>query len=102
DRPADHHLHDHRRQPGRIRRLPHRLRLLSYELTTPPEPVTPRNPPADEGVRPALQGAGLVINPSGERIMLRLNPAGQCGFIEHATGAPLTAHLAALLTGAIR
>jgi glutathione synthase/RimK-type ligase-like ATP-grasp enzyme len=75
---------------------------LSYELITPPEPVT-------RGIRRLMQEFGLlygaldfVINPSDEWIMLELNPAGRYGFIEHATGAPLTAQLADLLTGTAR
>jgi D-alanine-D-alanine ligase-like ATP-grasp enzyme len=73
---------------------------LSYELITPPGSVT-------AGIRHLVSHFGLayaaldfVITPSGEWFMLELNPAGQYGFIEHATHAPLTAQLADLLTGA--
>jgi D-alanine-D-alanine ligase-like ATP-grasp enzyme len=41
----------------------------------------------------------FVITPDGEWVFLEINPTGQYGFIEHATGAPLTAQLADLLTG---
>ena len=54
-----------------------------------------------------LDGFGLVyaaldfvITPSGEWVLLELNPTGQYGFVEDATGAPLTAQLADLFTGA--
>lgn len=72
---------------------------LSYELITPPDDVA-------KGIRRLMTAFGLVyaawdfvITPSGEWVMLEVNPAGQYGFIEHATGVPLTAHLADLLTG---
>lgn len=42
----------------------------------------------------------FVITPDGEWLFLEINPTGQYGFIEHATGAALTAQLADLLTGA--
>jgi D-alanine-D-alanine ligase-like ATP-grasp enzyme len=42
----------------------------------------------------------FVITPSEEWVLLEINPTGQYGFIEHATGAPLSAQLADLLTGA--
>ena len=41
----------------------------------------------------------FVITPSGGWVFLEINPTGQYGFIEHATGAPLTAQLADLLAG---
>ncbi|MGI9002015.1 MAG: ATP-grasp ribosomal peptide maturase [Pseudonocardia sp.] len=73
---------------------------LSYELIIPPEDVT-------QGIRLLMDGFGLVygaldfvITPSGEWVLLEVNPTGQYGFIEDATGAPLTAQLADLLTGA--
>lgn len=72
---------------------------LSYELVTPPEQVI-------KGIRLLMDGFGLtygaldfVITPSGEWVLLELNPAGQYGFIENATRAPLTGQLADLLTG---
>ncbi|MGH3932429.1 MAG: hypothetical protein ACRDTF_20915 [Pseudonocardiaceae bacterium] len=73
---------------------------LSYELITPPEHVAQR-------IRLVMNRFGLVygaldfvITPSGEWVLLEINPTGQYGFIEDATGAPLTAQLADLLTGA--
>jgi glutathione synthase/RimK-type ligase-like ATP-grasp enzyme len=73
---------------------------LTYELVDPPERVT-------TGIRALMSGFGLVfgaldfvITPDGEWVFLEINPTGQYGFIEHATGAPLTAQLADLLTGA--
>jgi hypothetical protein len=41
----------------------------------------------------------FVITPSGEWVLLEINPTGQYGFVENATGAPLTAQLADLLAG---
>jgi hypothetical protein len=73
---------------------------LSYELVDPPERVT-------TGIRALMSGFGLVfgaldfvITPAGEWVFLEINPTGQYGFIEHATGAALTAQLADVLTGA--
>jgi ATP-grasp ribosomal peptide maturase len=73
---------------------------LRYELVDPPERVS-------TGIRALMSGFGLVfgaldfvITPAGEWVFLEINPTGQYGFIEHATGAPLTAQLADLLTGA--
>jgi len=72
---------------------------VSYELVTPPEQVT-------TGIRQLMVSFGLVygaldfvLTPDGEWVFLEVNPRGQYGFIEHATGAPLTAQLADLLTG---
>ncbi len=73
---------------------------LSYELVDPPEQVA-------TGIRLLMDGFGLVfgaldfvITPSGEWVLLEINPTGQYGFIEHAIGVPLTTQLADLLTGA--
>jgi ATP-grasp ribosomal peptide maturase len=73
---------------------------LSYELVDPPEQVS-------TGIRLLMSGLGLVfgaldfvITPDGEWVFLEINPTGQYGFIEHVTGASLTAQLAELLTGA--
>ncbi|MBV9139724.1 MAG: ATP-grasp ribosomal peptide maturase [Pseudonocardiales bacterium] len=72
---------------------------LRYELVDPPEQVI-------AGIRLLMAGFGLafgaldfVITPSGGWVFLEINPTGQYGFIEHATGAPLTAQLADLLAG---
>lgn len=40
-----------------------------------------------------------MITPDGQWVFLEINPTGQHGFIEHSTGAPLTAQLADLLSG---
>lgn len=73
---------------------------LSYELVEPPGAVA-------AGVRALLKGFGLVygaldfvITPEGEWVFLEINPAGQYGYIEQHTGAPLTEQLANLLAGA--
>ncbi len=73
---------------------------LSYDLVDPPEQVT-------AGIKLLMDSFGLVygaldfvITPDGEWVFLEINPAGQYGFIEHATGAPLTAQLADLLARA--
>lgn len=75
---------------------------LSYELVVPPEPVA-------QGIRRLMDGFGLVygaldfvITPADEWVLLEINPTGQYGFIENATGAPLTAQLADLLTAGAR
>ncbi|MFD1147964.1 ATP-grasp ribosomal peptide maturase [Saccharothrix hoggarensis] len=75
---------------------------LSYEPITPPVAVV-------EGIRALMADFGLayaaldfVLTPSGEWVLLEINPNGQYGFVEHAIGAPLTAQLADLLTGAAR
>lgn len=73
---------------------------VSYELITPPEQVT-------TGIQRLVDSFGLVygaldfvITPDGEWVFLEFTDrAGQYGFIEQATGAPLTAQLADLLTG---
>jgi ATP-grasp ribosomal peptide maturase len=73
---------------------------LRYELVKPPEHVI-------SGIRRLMDSFGLlygaldfVITPGDEWVFLEINPSGQYGFIEHATGAPLTAQLADLLTEA--
>ncbi|MGQ0480414.1 MAG: MvdC/MvdD family ATP grasp protein [Pseudonocardia sp.] len=73
---------------------------LSYELVNPPDTVT-------ASVRELMAGLGLcyaaldfVITPDDDWVFLELNPAGQYGWIEEQTGAPLTEYLAELLTGA--
>ncbi|MEU7524269.1 ATP-grasp ribosomal peptide maturase [Saccharothrix sp. NPDC042600] len=75
-------------------------RALSFDLVeAPPDVLT--------GIRELMKEFGLlygaldfVITPSGDWVLLEINPTGQYGFIEGATGAPLTAQLADLLTGA--
>ncbi|QUQ66678.1 ATP-grasp ribosomal peptide maturase [Kutzneria sp. CA-103260] len=70
---------------------------LSYALETPPPNVV-------AGIRLLMAELGLVygaldfvITPSGEWVLLEINPTGQYGFVENATDAPLTAQLADLL-----
>lgn len=73
---------------------------LSYALETPPADVVAatRILMAELGL---IYGAlDFVITPSGEWVLLEINPTGQYGFVENATGAPLTAQLADLLVGA--
>jgi ATP-grasp ribosomal peptide maturase len=41
----------------------------------------------------------MIVTPEGEYVFLELNPNGQCGWIEQATGMPLFRTLALLLTG---
>ncbi|MGH3718974.1 MAG: MvdC/MvdD family ATP grasp protein [Pseudonocardiaceae bacterium] len=68
---------------------------LRYELVDPPEQII-------AGIRLLMVFGALdfVITPADEWVLLEINPTGQYGFIEHATGAPLSAQLADLLTGA--
>ncbi|WP_232240734.1 hypothetical protein [Kutzneria sp. 744] len=75
---------------------------LSYAPVTPPAEVVSatRLLMAEFGL---VYGAlDFVITPSGEWVLLEINPTGQYGFVENATGAPLTAQLADLLAGAGR
>jgi hypothetical protein len=73
---------------------------LTYELVEPPSEVV-------AGVRALMASFELVysaldfvLTPDGEWVFLEVNPAGQYGYIEHHTGAPLTDQLADLLAGA--
>ncbi len=70
---------------------------LTYELIEPPQHVA-------DGVRTLMARLGLVyaaldfvIDPTGEWTLLEINAGGQYGWLESATGAPLTAVLADLL-----
>jgi len=70
---------------------------LSYDLVDPPTDVL-------AGVRELMRALGLrygalnfVITPDGEWTFLEVNAGGQYGWIEDATGAPLTEQLADLL-----
>lgn len=72
---------------------------LRYEVVSPPDAV-------HTGVRALMRRLGLaygaldfVVTPEGEWVFLEINPAGQYGWIETATGVPLTEHLADWLTG---
>lgn len=40
----------------------------------------------------------MIVTPTDEYVFLELNPNGQCGWIEQATGMPLFHTLALLLT----
>ncbi|MFI1584492.1 ATP-dependent carboxylate-amine ligase [Embleya sp. NPDC020630] len=67
---------------------------LSYKVCDPPPAVI-------RGVLAMLDTLGLphgafdfVITPAGEWVMLELNPSGQYGFVEQATGLPITAVIA--------
>ena len=71
---------------------------LSYELVEPPVDVV-------VGVRRMMADMNLVygaldfvVQPDGVWTFLEINAGGQFGFIEDATGAPLTDQLADLLT----
>jgi ATP-grasp ribosomal peptide maturase len=73
---------------------------LSYRLIAPREDVV-------TGIRQLMHQLGLlyaaldfVITPDGDWVFLEINPSGQYGWIEAATGAPLTSQLADLLSGA--
>jgi glutathione synthase/RimK-type ligase-like ATP-grasp enzyme len=66
------------------------------------------DPPADvaAGVRRLLDRLGLpygafdfVVTPQGQWVFLEVNPSGQYGFIEVATGLPITAAIADYLEG---
>ncbi|MGH3586219.1 MAG: ATP-grasp ribosomal peptide maturase [Pseudonocardia sp.] len=70
---------------------------LTYELVEPPDSVA-------AGVRRLMARMGLVygaldfvVTPDGDWVFLEINAGGQYGFIEDATGAPLTEQLADLL-----
>ncbi|WP_019852796.1 MvdC/MvdD family ATP grasp protein [Actinopolyspora mortivallis] len=71
---------------------------LRYELIDPPHQVA-------EGVRALMRRFGLryaaldfVITPDEKWIFLEINPGGQYGWLEAATGAAITDQLAELLT----
>ncbi|SFE54353.1 ATP-grasp ribosomal peptide maturase, SAV_5884 family [Actinopolyspora alba] len=74
------------------------ISALHYELIDPPQQVT-------EGVRALMRHFGLhygaldfVITPDEQWIFLEINPGGQYGWLEAATGAAITDQLAELLT----
>ncbi|MEW2507598.1 ATP-grasp ribosomal peptide maturase [Amycolatopsis sp. NPDC047767] len=74
---------------------------LRYELVTPPAAV-------ESGIRNLMKELGLVygaidfvVSPTGEWVFLEVNAAGQYGWLEDHTGAPLTDQLADLLAGGI-
>jgi ATP-grasp ribosomal peptide maturase len=70
---------------------------LTYKLIEPPDEIA-------AGVHRLMERMGLVygaldfvVTPDEEWIFLEINAGGQYGFIEDATGAPLTQQLADLL-----
>lgn len=70
---------------------------LTYELIEPPDDVA-------TGVRQLMARMGLVygaldfvVTPDDEWLFLEINAGGQFGFVEDATGAPMTEQLASLL-----
>ncbi|WP_406277267.1 ATP-grasp ribosomal peptide maturase [Embleya sp. NBC_00896] len=72
---------------------------LTYKICDPPPEVT-------RGVLAVLDRLGLpygafdfVVTPTGEWVMLEVNPSGQYGFVEQATGLPITAAIADYLEG---
>lgn len=72
---------------------------LRYELVEPPEPVA-------IAVRRLMKELGLtygaldfVVSPDDSWTFLEVNAGGQYGWLEDATGAPITAQLADLLAG---
>lgn len=46
--------------------------------------------------------ADLILTPDGEYVFLESNPAGEWGWVEEATGLPISSHLAAALAGTRR
>ncbi|WP_190812667.1 ATP-grasp ribosomal peptide maturase [Saccharopolyspora pogona] len=71
---------------------------LTYDVIEPPAAVS-------KGIHSLMRAFGLVygaldfvVTPSGEWVFLEINPGGQYGWIEAATGVPLTSVLADLLT----
>lgn len=72
---------------------------LTYRVCSPPADVT-------AGVHRVLDRLGLpygafdfVVTPSGEWTFLEVNPNGQYGFVEQATGLPITAAVCDHLEG---
>ncbi|MER7751499.1 hypothetical protein [Kitasatospora sp. NPDC097643] len=72
---------------------------LSYQVCEPPVAVA-------QGARRMIGQLGLpygafdfVVSPSGEWTFLEVNPNGQYGFIEQATGLPITAAICDYLEG---
>ncbi|MDY0811876.1 ATP-grasp ribosomal peptide maturase [Kitasatospora purpeofusca] len=72
---------------------------LDYRVCEPPRAVA-------AGVHRVLEQLGLpygafdfVVTPSGEWVFLEVNPNGQYGFVEQATGLPITAAICDYLEG---
>jgi len=70
--------------------LPHRVHRL-------PRPVRARCLALARALGLVYCALDLVVTPEGEYVFLEANPAGQYGWIEHATGLPITRALAGLL-----
>jgi hypothetical protein len=71
---------------------------LTYEVIEPPDTVR-------HGITALMRRPGLVygaldfvITPGGDWIFLEINAGGQFGWLEDATGIPVTAALADILT----
>ncbi|MBV9730185.1 MAG: ATP-grasp ribosomal peptide maturase [Pseudonocardiales bacterium] len=71
---------------------------LTYELIEPPGHVA-------HGIRALMRSFGLmygaldfIVSPDGEWVFLEVNAGGQYGWLEAATGVPLTGYLADVLT----
>jgi len=73
---------------------------LSYDLVDPPAQVTSEIKLLMDSFGLVYGALDFVITLDGGWVFLEINPAGQYGFIEHATGAPLSVQLADLLTEA--
>ncbi|MER7703729.1 hypothetical protein ABTX81_12615 [Kitasatospora sp. NPDC097605] len=74
---------------------------LRYRVCAPPTEVA-------DGVRRVLARLGLpygafdfVVTPSGAWVFLEVNPNGQYGFVEQATGLPITAAICDYLEGSV-
>jgi ATP-grasp ribosomal peptide maturase len=72
---------------------------LTYELIAVPAAVRAGIKQLMGQLRLSYGALDFVITPAGQWVFLETNPAGQYGWIENATGAPLTDQLADLLTG---
>ena len=70
---------------------------LAYELIEPPGHIA-------HGIRALVRSFDLmygaldfIVSPDGERVFLEINTGGQYGWLEAATGVPLTEYLADVL-----
>jgi len=68
-----------------IHQLPHAIRTSLLALT--------------RSFRLQYGAIDMIVTPAGEYVFLEINPNGQCGWIEQATGMPLFRTLASLLAG---
>lgn len=72
---------------------------VQYTPCTLPEPVEERLRATQRALGLAYGAYDLIVTPDGEHVFLEVNPAGQWLWLEHATGLPISAHLAGLLCG---